>query len=250
MSETDVSRPEPAGESRSAMFLWQQVVDILHKDISSGLYGFGTQLPTELELAETFKVHRNTVRHALKVLRERGLIRIEQGRGSFVQERVVHHHLGPKTRMTAALRDIDRVGERRFLDTARVRVNAQIAETLKVPRSQFARKVETVTMVDGVAVSVSSRYFPLPRFIGIEKLIQQTGSITSSWAQYGVTDYRRHEARITAIPLSNADAEILGQPPRRPTILLTNINVDMAGVPIMVSYTRVSPQHVELVVRF
>jgi GntR family phosphonate transport system transcriptional regulator len=250
MNEIDSPEMLPLNQRRGAMFLWQRVVDTLQRDISSGRYVLGAQLPTELELAETFEVHRNTVRHALRVLRDRGVVRIEQGRGSFVQERLVHHQLGPKTRMTAALRDIERVGERRFLSTARVRADASIATDLKIKKNQFVRKVETVTTADGVIVSISSRYFPLPRFAGIEKLIQKTGSLTQSWLQYGVNDYRRYETRISAIALSGSDADLLGLSARRPAMFLTNINVDADDIPISVTHTRISPQHVELVVRF
>jgi GntR family transcriptional regulator len=42
------------------------------------------KLPSERDLAEEYGVAYQTVRHAMKLLRERGLIITRQGRGTFV----------------------------------------------------------------------------------------------------------------------------------------------------------------------
>jgi GntR family phosphonate transport system transcriptional regulator len=237
-------------QRRGSTSLWRLIVDTLIKDIASGKYAPGDRLPTEQELAHSFDVHRNTVRRALEVLRSQDFIRIEQGRGSFVLERVVRHQLGPRTRLISTLQDVERTGERRILGSRRIRADKSLAHDLGIARNQFVRQVDRLSLADGVPVAVSSSYFPLPRFEGIEAHIRETRSFTESWRRYGVGDYRRLETRITAIPLSSMDAEILGQPRRRPAILMININVDADGVPIVVSYARVAPQHMELVIRF
>lgn len=237
-------------ERRGATALWRQVADMIQRDIISGRYKPGDRLPTEVQLAEAFSVHRNTLRRAMMVLQERDFIRAEQGRGTFVKARLVRHHLGPKTRLTAALRDIERVGERRFIGTARLRIDKELARDLRVGRDQFVRKVETVTLVDGQAVSVASNYFPLPRFERIEAAIEETRGFTEAWKRYGVVEYRRLESRISAVALSATDARLLNLTRGQPAVLITNINVDADGVPIVVSHTRVSPKHMELVVRY
>lgn len=247
MSDTGKS---PLQERRGATTLWRIIVESIERNVAAGRYKPGERLPTEEQLAATFSVHRNTVRRAMTILRERDLIRVEQGRGTFVKERLVRHHLGPRTRLTAALRDIERVGERRFIESARLRVSKELARDLRLGRNQFVRKVETLTLVDGQPVSVASSYFPLPRFERIESVIQETGGFTESWKRYGVVEYRRLEARISAVALSAADAELLNLSRRQPAVLIVNINVDGDGAPIVVSHTRVSPQHMELVVRF
>jgi len=250
MNTTGPRGKAPLAERRGSTSLWRLIVETLTKDILAGKYAPGDRLPTEQDLALAFDVHRNTVRRALQVLRNQDLIRIEQGRGSFVRERMVRHALGPKTRLISTLRDVERTGERRFLCARRVRAEKSIASDLKIPRNQFVRQVDRLSLADGVPVAVSSNYFPLPRFEGIEKYIEVSGSFTEAWSHYGIEDYSRFESRITAIPLSSADADILGQPRRRPAILIININIDADGIPIAVSHTRVSPQHMELIIRY
>ncbi|WP_420965418.1 phosphonate metabolism transcriptional regulator PhnF [Bradyrhizobium sp. B120] len=246
----DQDRPSSLYARRGATSLWRIVVESIRRDIIGGTYKPGERLPTETELAAIFGVHRNTVRRAFAVLKERDYVRIEQGRGTFVKERIVRHRLGPNTRLTTSLRDLDRVGERRFVRSVRVRPDKDLARDLRLPQGQFARRVDTLSVIDGIATWVASSYFPLPRFEGIEAFIEGTGSFTESWKHFGILEYQRFEARISAGPLSQADSLLLGLPRRQPVIMITNINVDVEGIPIVVSRTRVAPQHMELVIRF
>lgn len=55
------------------------------------------KLPTEMELCEQFGVSRTVMREALRVLSSRGLIRIEKGRGMFVNQVTVESVTAPMT---------------------------------------------------------------------------------------------------------------------------------------------------------
>lgn len=59
----------------------------LYSDIVSGVYEDGSQLPSESALTEKYGVSRNTLRQALTVLTEDGLITKSQGRGTLVTRR-------------------------------------------------------------------------------------------------------------------------------------------------------------------
>jgi GntR family transcriptional regulator len=61
---------------------YQQVADALAARITSGRYP--VKLPSERALAEEFGVSYPTVRHAMAILRERGLIVSILGRGTFI----------------------------------------------------------------------------------------------------------------------------------------------------------------------
>ncbi len=68
----------------SAEFVYVQVADDLAARVTSGEFPLGSRLPNETELAESYGVARMTVRRALEVLRDRGIIRTLHGRGSVV----------------------------------------------------------------------------------------------------------------------------------------------------------------------
>ena len=63
------------------------VVEELAEAIVSGALAEGDVLPTEPALCEQFGFSRTVVREGLKMLEERGLVRVEQGRGTTVQPR-------------------------------------------------------------------------------------------------------------------------------------------------------------------
>lgn len=62
-----------------------EVVDGLFADIVARRLVADQSLPSENDLGERFDVSRVTVREAVKVLQTRGIVRVESGRGSFVQ---------------------------------------------------------------------------------------------------------------------------------------------------------------------
>jgi GntR family transcriptional repressor for pyruvate dehydrogenase complex len=64
--------------------LYEQIVDQIERRIAAGDLKVGDQLPPERELAEQFTVSRTAVREAIKALREKGLVEIRLGRGTFV----------------------------------------------------------------------------------------------------------------------------------------------------------------------
>ena len=62
-----------------------QLVDILQEQIAAGLCRPGDQLPSEAQLCAQYQVSPMTVRRAINILVERGLVATAQGRGTFVQ---------------------------------------------------------------------------------------------------------------------------------------------------------------------
>jgi DNA-binding FadR family transcriptional regulator len=71
------------------------IVEELANEIIGGTLAEGDALPTEPVLCEEFGFSRTVVREALKLLEERGLVRVEQGRGTTVQPRDAWNLLDP-----------------------------------------------------------------------------------------------------------------------------------------------------------
>lgn len=65
--------------------LYQQLASLLREQIRTGELAPGARIPTEAQLADQYAASRNTIRLALDVLRNEGLITSLQGRGSFVR---------------------------------------------------------------------------------------------------------------------------------------------------------------------
>ncbi|MDR0827541.1 MAG: FadR family transcriptional regulator [Desulfovibrio sp.] len=67
--------------------LVDEVITCLHELLASGQYKEGDKIPTEAKLGEMFTVSRTTVREAIKVLANTGMLEVQQGRGTFVAKR-------------------------------------------------------------------------------------------------------------------------------------------------------------------
>ena len=64
--------------------LYQQVRELLRRQIESGQVAVGDTLPTEMVLKETFGVSRSTIRNAIQDLVGEGLLRAKPGVGTVV----------------------------------------------------------------------------------------------------------------------------------------------------------------------
>ncbi len=66
--------------------LADEVVGLLKQKITNGEFVVGQKLPTEPELMELFGVGRSTIREAVRNLSHVGMVRVQQGLGTFVEK--------------------------------------------------------------------------------------------------------------------------------------------------------------------
>ncbi len=88
---------------KAGIALWQQLEQSLAQEIASGALPAGSQLPPEPELMARYQVSRFTVRQAIASLEHRGLVRAEQGRGTFVQANLLTYPISQRTRFSRNL---------------------------------------------------------------------------------------------------------------------------------------------------
>ncbi|MFZ2649411.1 MAG: GntR family transcriptional regulator [Burkholderiaceae bacterium] len=77
------SAPRPLGRRRGGA-LYKQIAEQIERDIAAGKFAVGSLLPTEAQFSRSLDVGRHTVREALRVLSQGGLIVRRAGSGSTV----------------------------------------------------------------------------------------------------------------------------------------------------------------------
>ena len=77
---------------RSRVPLYIQVASVLRTRIQSGQWSAGEKISTLEELEREFEVARVTVRQAVDILREEGMLQARQGLGTFVSKRNHDRH--------------------------------------------------------------------------------------------------------------------------------------------------------------
>ena len=78
--------------ARSRIPLYIQVASALRQQIESGQWRPGQKISTLEELEREFEVARVTVRQAVELLQNEGLVRRQQGRGTFVADKLQDKH--------------------------------------------------------------------------------------------------------------------------------------------------------------
>jgi GntR family phosphonate transport system transcriptional regulator len=232
----------------SGVALWRQIQHQLEAQIESGRFKPGDRLPTEFELAESLDVNRHTVRRALSEMEEKGLLRVEQGRGTFVHEAVIAYNLGKKTRFTANLNSIGRDAGHTLLSSKLVEAEAGIAKSLCLRKGAPLIVLDTLSSADGRPINYAQHYFAKALFPDIVKHFEATQSLTKALAAHGVTDYERKSTRIMARMPQGNEAELLMQPRNRPLLVTEAIDMDATGMPISYGISRFASDWVQIVV--
>ncbi len=224
--------PMPPMARHDGVALWRQIAGQLQQAIGAGSYAPGVRLPTEAELSQHFRVNRHTVRRALEELSRAGLVRVEQGRGSFVAEDVIEYAVEPRTRFSEWIRKHNKEPSGRVLQLKETSATAQVAIGLGIRAGSRVVLMERLGLADGRPVSLATHHFPSVRFRGLLDALRTASGITEALRSVGVSDYLRQTSRVSARLPSAEEAELLRMPRNRPVLVCENINVDRAGAVI------------------
>ena len=234
-------------ERRTGVALWRQIAEAIRAGLASDLVDDEGKLPPEMTLAERFGVNRHTIRAAIAALAKEGVVRAEQGRGTFVMRRGrLAYPIGRRTRFSAGLSGQARNFAGVLLEAATEPATATVADALGLAHGTPVIRIETLSRADGIAVSRATSWFEAARFGDIAKTYDETGSVTASLAAHGVSDYVRKSTEISASHASVADTRDLELSPGAIVLVAQAINTDLAGNPVQYAITRFAADRVEL----
>jgi GntR family transcriptional regulator len=151
---------------------YQQIADRLRDQVASGALKPGQRLPSEPDLVQEFSSSRNTVRLALALLTNQGLVVTRQGLGTFVQE--------PARPFTALLSRVKALPGGQHVSTGlpvvgsadsepqtvrfmveQVTASASVAEKLEIRRGDPVVIRRTLQHIEDVPWLMINSYFPM-----------------------------------------------------------------------------------------
>ena len=232
----------------SGLAIWRQIQTVLEKEILAGGFDAVTPLPNEVELAQRFGVNRHTVRQAMQSLADRGLVSVQQGRGTFVQEMTVDYLLGRRTRFTENLERQQMHGNHQFLSIDRERASKKICEALKIRSDSEVFCLKTLSFANEVPISHATNHLQCSKFPDFPERYTKLQSITKVLASYGFGDYIRVRTRITARVPDPEVADLLQQSPSRPVLRVETIDGNSDGRALKFGITHFAGDRVQFVV--
>ena len=212
--------------------LYQIVIDRIVAQISTGELLPGSMLPSETQLAAEVGVSQGTARKSLMVLEQLGIVRREQGRGTFVTARTPESALfnffrlrQPDGTMIRPELVSEAITRRPATEAERQALDGAPAEVFEIRRIRSLQGVESV--LERVAVSAT-------RFAGLDQREPLPNTLYVLYQQsYGCIILRADES-ITAIPADTETADALNLPLATPVLCIDRTAFDIMGKPVEV----------------
>ena len=233
---------------RSGVAVWKQIADTLGTEIRDRAFTASGRLPSENELSQRFGVNRHTLRQAVAALQLDGLVRIEPGRGTFVQHELLDYRLSRRTRFSENLQRQGLLPSKQLLTAREMPAPERAAHELKLEKNAKVLMVEILDEANNQPIALATAYYPAARFAGLLEMLSDGTRTTDILRHFGVVDYLRAESRITTQMPSDETARLLKQAATRPVLCVECLDVDMDGRPIKYGETVFCGDRVQLVV--
>lgn len=218
--------------------LYLQVKNVIAKRIKDGVWKANMAIPTEVELIEEFQVSRTTIRQAISLLVQEGVLEKRQGKGTFVKSHELIEQLGHLTGFA------EESIKRGFKPGSRL-IKWEIKENLMYEKSLLNRLkeeekilvIERVRFMDHIPVAVERTYWP--EEIGNIHLKEDLNTVN----YYEVLEkneilLKKAKQQISAVNASVYDAELLGIEPGTALLEMTRVSYGIDGKPIEYAKTR------------
>lgn len=140
--------------------LYHQVKDILLSRIIAGEWKESELIPTELELIEEFDVSRTTIRQAISILEQEGIVQKIQGKGTIVTSLKL---TGSLSRLTGFAEELIEEGRepKSILLRAEFRKNLYFEKNkLKVTEAEDILLIQRIRLADDVPIAIEKTYWP------------------------------------------------------------------------------------------
>jgi GntR family transcriptional regulator len=211
------------GKNRSkARSRYRELADALIASVRTGRTPVGSLLPGELELAATYRVSRHTVREALRLLGELGLIHRQPGVGTVIRAQAPVESYVQTVRTPAELLQYPPESRLVVVATAAVRVPRALAADLQVVSGSLWQQITCIRRMGRGQRPIAwvDLYVP-PEYAGIaESIGSRKKRVYEMFAQRFGLMADSVEVSIQAGALSAAAAQGLDAEQGAPTLRL------------------------------
>ncbi|MEO8299819.1 MAG: GntR family transcriptional regulator [Burkholderiales bacterium] len=224
----------PAGVTPAFSPLYQQIKSLITRGLQDGEWKPGEAIPSEVDLAQRFRVSQGTVRKAIDEMAAENLLVRRQGKGTFVathsEEKVQYRflRLQPDESVDAGPM------ERRFLECRRTRAPADVVRALDLKSGDTAVQIRRTLSARGRPVVLDDIWLPGHLFRGLsaERLSEWRGPLYGLFeTEFGVRMIRAEE-KIRALAADEATAAVLQVPVGAPLLSVERLALTYGERPV------------------
>ena len=223
-------RTDTVLDRESPVPLYYQLAQNMETAIRSGRLSSGSHLENEIELARQLRVSRPTVRRAIALLANRGLVIRRHGIGTLV----VPVRVRRPVRLSSLYDDLQEAGQvpsTRLLAHEIVPAPAEVAGSLQLSRGTRVLHFERLRLASDQPIALMRNFLPLSleevvteeglKSAGLYQLLRQNGIHLRLASQaIGARSAQRREARLLKVPAG------------APLLTMRRISYDDAGQPV------------------
>lgn len=213
---------------------YRQIAEDVKKNIEDGYYPRGQLLPSEASFSREYEVSRVTIRKALEVLKDSGIVAPRHGAGWLVTTPPVKQSLGSFLTLEEQLSNVGIRPSRKVLSSRRVHAQGRRKEVLG---DEELLEVERLNLADGLP------FARITVWLGLELAKQFSMSDLEERSFYDlltessrlVSPLSSAVQTISAVLIDKRDAQLLEVPEGSPAFRCERVTFDSNGVPILLS---------------
>ena len=216
------------------MKAYQSIFNKISQQIMAGVLTHGKRIPTEKQLCETFAISRITVRQALKMLEDNGLIERFPGRGTFVkaakQQKVIIQNNDYAGSISRSVSNI----KRKLLKYEEISAPQHILEKLRITDDENCVFAERLDMQGSVPIAFDRVYIPVTYAGRVSNKIFAEVDFFNIWLSEECLDFSHATEVIEAMAAGSEISKVLDIALRSPVLLATDIIYGLKNRPLAV----------------
>jgi GntR family transcriptional regulator len=213
--------------------LYRQIKGLIMQSLESGEWRPGEAIPSEMELAASYKVSQGTVRKAVDELAAEKYLLRRQGKGTFV---ATHDEARAQFRFLRLMPD---EGEQewpasRLLDCKKGRASAEVAHLLELGAGEALVLIRRVLDIADEPTVYEQIYLPGVLFKNLNAAIfnEYKGSMYKLFETEFGTRMIRAEEKIRAVAADSVAAELLRVPLGTPLLCVDRVAYSYGDKPV------------------
>ena len=230
----------------NSKLIYYQIYESLKKDVANKIYKTGDKLPSENHLSKRFEVNRHTVRRALQILKNEGILFSKRGSGVIVQDSKFKYKIGKRVRFSQNITNENYVPKTKIIRSEIRKASKIEADNLKINSRDEILLIETTGKINNIPTILTKRTIPNKRFPRFLEIFQKELSVTHTLKLLGINDFVRLNTNIIAELADSIQANLLNCKINSPLLKTTYVNQDLNSIPIEYSQTWFVGERIQL----
>lgn len=223
--------------------IYKNFLKVLKKNIKDGKYP-NMKLPTERALSDDYKISRSSVKRAIGILAEQGVVFQKRGSGTFINplylkdDSIIHYHQSDNLGVTDNFELDGQTPGIKLLSFEVIRPDVELQRDLFLTESDFVYEIKRLRLFDDTAFMIETGYIPIKLALNLSPQIV-SHSIFNYMSETENEVISKAYLTISADVSTKEDQELLDLKPVEPVAVMAGIFFLDDGTPFEYSRMRI-----------